>query len=143
MSGSISAGTRVLGALGLALMSTGAFAVPDHWTDWTGSDLDPGPGFRRAGVDDNPNLHDRRDLYERPGRRLLPGHWRDRLLHQPRCRHLADESTLVDNRPTGTDIIALQYAGSQTLSFTEAIANPVFAFVSLNFNGYGFDHFEY
>lgn len=48
-------------------------------------------------------------------------------------------STAVDNRPTGSDIIALRYAGTQTLTFSQAIANPVFAFVSLNGNGYAFD----
>lgn len=48
-------------------------------------------------------------------------------------------SAVVDNRPTGSDQIALQYAGSQTLQFSQAIANPVFAFISLNGNGYGFD----
>lgn len=48
-------------------------------------------------------------------------------------------SSAVDNRPTGTDIIALQHRGTQTLQFSQAIANPVFAFVSLNGNGYGFD----
>lgn len=48
-------------------------------------------------------------------------------------------STAVDNRPTGTDIIALSRAGNQTLTFSQTIANPVFAFVSLNGNGYAFD----
>jgi hypothetical protein len=48
-------------------------------------------------------------------------------------------SAAVDNRPTDTDIIALQFAGTQTLTFSQAIANPVFAFVSLNGNGYAFD----
>jgi len=48
-------------------------------------------------------------------------------------------SATVDNRPTGSDQIALQFAGSQTLKFSQAIANPVFAFISLNGNGYGFD----
>ncbi len=48
-------------------------------------------------------------------------------------------SGAVDNRPTGSDQIALQYAGAQTLQFSQAIANPVFAFISLNGNGYGFD----
>jgi hypothetical protein len=48
-------------------------------------------------------------------------------------------SAVVDNRPTGTDIIALQFSGTQTLHFSQAIANPVFAFVSLNGNGYAFD----
>lgn len=47
-------------------------------------------------------------------------------------------SAEVDNIPTGTDIIALQYAGSQTLTFSQTIANPVFSFVSLNGNGYAF-----
>lgn len=48
-------------------------------------------------------------------------------------------SALVDNIPTGTDIVALQYAGTQRLSFSETIANPVFSYVSLNGNGYAFD----
>ena len=47
-------------------------------------------------------------------------------------------SSVVDNIPTGVDIIALQFAGSQTLTFSQAIANPVFSFVSLNGNGYRF-----
>ncbi len=48
-------------------------------------------------------------------------------------------STAVDNRPTGTDIVALSKAGTQTLTFSQTIANPVFAFASLNGNGYAFD----
>ena len=48
-------------------------------------------------------------------------------------------SANVANIPTGTDIIALQYAGQQNLSFSEAVANPVFSYVSLNGNGYAFD----
>jgi hypothetical protein len=47
-------------------------------------------------------------------------------------------SALVDNPPTGTDIVALRFAGNQTLSFSQAIANPVFSYVSLNGNGYAF-----
>ena len=48
-------------------------------------------------------------------------------------------STVVENIPFGTDLIALKNAGSQTLTFSEVIANPVFSYVSLNGNGYGFD----
>ncbi len=48
-------------------------------------------------------------------------------------------STAVSNIPTGTDLIALQYAGNQTLTFSQTIANPVFSYVSLNGNGYAFD----
>jgi hypothetical protein len=47
-------------------------------------------------------------------------------------------SALVDNIPTGTDIVALQRAGNQTLTFSQSIANPVFSYVSLNGNGYAF-----
>ena len=45
----------------------------------------------------------------------------------------------VANIPTGTDIVALRFAGSQTLTFSVEIANLVFSYVSLNGNGYGFD----
>ena len=48
-------------------------------------------------------------------------------------------SSAVSNIPTGTDIIALQYAGNQTLTFSQTIANPVFSYVSLNGNGYAFN----
>ena len=48
-------------------------------------------------------------------------------------------SDVVENIPTGTDLVALKFAGSQTLTFSEVIANPVFSYVSLNGNGYAFD----
>jgi hypothetical protein len=48
-------------------------------------------------------------------------------------------SNLVDNIPTAAEMIALRFAGSQSLSFSESIANPVFSYVSLNGNGYAFD----
>ena len=47
-------------------------------------------------------------------------------------------SSAVDNAPTNTDIVRLQFAGEQTLSFSESIANLVFTYVSLNANGYRF-----
>lgn len=139
MSGSISAGTRVLGALGLTLMSTGAFAVPYYWTDWTGSDLDPGAGFQAQGSMTTPTSTIGVTYTNARGVGFYQATGGTDYYTNRGAGTSPYESTLVDNRPTGTDIIALQYAGSQTLSFTEAIANPVFAFVSLNFNGYGFD----
>ncbi|PNY36622.1 hypothetical protein C2E31_12300 [Rhodopirellula baltica] len=45
----------------------------------------------------------------------------------------------VTNIPSGTDIIALNRAGEQSLVFSKPIANPVFSYVSLNGNGYAFD----
>lgn len=47
-------------------------------------------------------------------------------------------SALVDNPPPDSDIVALNAAGNQTLTFSQAIANPVFSYVSLNGNGYAF-----
>lgn len=48
-------------------------------------------------------------------------------------------STEVSNTPTASEMIALKYAGSQTLSFSESVANIVFSYISLNGNGYSFD----
>jgi hypothetical protein len=48
-------------------------------------------------------------------------------------------SSEVDNTPTAAEMIALQNAGSQTLVFSESVANIVFSYVSLNTNGYSFD----
>lgn len=48
-------------------------------------------------------------------------------------------STVVDNIPTASEMIALEFAGSQTLSFSESVANVVFSYVSLNDNGYSFN----
>jgi hypothetical protein len=48
-------------------------------------------------------------------------------------------SPTVDNPPTSTDIIALSSASAKTITFSQAITNPLFAVVSLNGNGYQFD----
>ncbi|WEF24257.1 VPLPA-CTERM sorting domain-containing protein [Paracoccus sp. S3-43] len=45
----------------------------------------------------------------------------------------------VDNRPPAAELIALQYAGPQTLSFSKAVANLYLSYVSLNGNGWRFD----
>ena len=48
-------------------------------------------------------------------------------------------SASVSNIPKGCDVMALRYEGNQTLTFSVPVANPVFAFMSLNGNGYAFD----
>lgn len=130
---------HALAAISLAITSIGANGVPFFWTDWTGGDLNPGTGFQAQGTITtttstvtvtytNPNgvgfyqPSGGTDYYTGGAGATSPY-----------------TSALVDNRPTGTDIIALQFAGTQTLQFSQAIANPVFAFVSLNGNGYAFD----
>lgn len=128
---------QALAVASLAFAGFAAHAAPVYWTDWTTGDLlgqgtittptstvtvtydnPQGIGFYQAsgGI----------DYWQNAG-----GGRNDAISPYT--------SALVDNSPTGTDIVALQFAGMQTLTFSEAIANPVFAYVSLNGNGYAFD----
>jgi hypothetical protein len=116
-----------------------AQAVPFFWTDWTGGDLDPGAGFQAQGTITT-STSSVTATYTNP---------RGVGFYQPSGgtdyytggagSTSPYTSTLVDNRPTGSDIIALQFSGPQTLQFSQPVANPVFAYVSLNGNGYAFN----
>lgn len=133
---------KVLVAVLSALATGIASAAPIYWTDWTGSDLDPGVGFQGQGTITTPTstvtvtyTNAKGIGFYQPSGGI--DYWQNG--HSGRDDAISPyTSTVVDNSPTGTDIIALQYAGSQTLQFSQAIANPVFAFVSLNGNGYAF-----
>jgi len=128
-----------LTTLALASASSGANAALIHWTDWSGGDLDAGAGFQAQGTITTPTSTVT-VTYTNPN---------GIAFYQPSGGYdyytggtaptSPYTSAAVDNRPTGTDIIALQYAGTQSLQFSQTIANPVFAFVSLNGNGYAFD----
>ncbi len=48
-------------------------------------------------------------------------------------------SAMVANGPSSADIVALRYAGNQSLSFSQPVENLAFSVVSLNGNGYGFN----
>jgi hypothetical protein len=48
-------------------------------------------------------------------------------------------SSIVDNAPATSDIIALSTATTKTLTFSQPVDNLFFAVVSLNRNGYRFD----
>ena len=133
---------RALVAAALAVACGAASAVPFFWTDWTGTDLDPGTGFQAQGTITT-TTSSVGVTYTNP---LGVGFYQpsggiDYYANGNTASGTISPytSTLVSNRPTGTDIIALQFAGTQTLQFSETIANPVFAFVSLNRNGYAFD----
>jgi len=129
-------------ALALALSAGGASAAQIYWTDWTGSDLDPGVGFKGVGTITTSNSTvsvtytnpQGISFYETGGGTYYYSNGTDGPTGTSPFT-----STAVDNRPATTDIVALNRAGLQTLSFSQAIANPVFAYVSLNGNGYGFD----
>lgn len=131
-----------IAAAALACIGQLASAAPIFWTDWTSSSSAngftatgsittttstvgvtytnaQGVGFYQTGASGET------DWWAGQGGRANPG-------ISPYT------STKVDNIPTGTDMIGLSKKGSQTLTFSQAIANPVFAFISLNFNGYAF-----
>ena len=126
----------------LALVAGAAHAAPVFWTDWTGGDLDPGVGFQAQGTITTSTSSVTVTYTNAKGVAFYQSnggidYWVNGTDGPNGTSPYT--SSLVDNRPTGTDIIALQYAGSQTLQFSQAIANPVFSYVSLNGNGYAFD----
>lgn len=129
--------------LALALSAGGASAATIFWTDWTGGDLDTGPGFQAQGTITTGTSTVTVTYTNAQGIGFYqPSGGIDYWQNNPGGRDPSKSpytSTAVDNIPTGTDIIALSKLGQQTLAFSQAIANPVFAFVSLNGNGYAFN----
>ena len=130
------------GVVLVLVVTAGALeAAPIFWTDWTGTDTCQGQCFEAAGTITTPTATVGVTYNNPQGVGFyntgLPGeidYWTPRtpVTNSPYT------SAAVDNVPTGTDMIALQFAGNQTLTFSETIANPVFGFVSLNVNGYAF-----
>lgn len=122
----------------LAFVAAGtAGAAPIYWTDWQGGDLDTGPGFKAQGTITTSTSTVTVTYTNAAGVGFYQpsggtDYWGPRNSTSPYT------SSTVDNAPTGTDIIALRYAGNQTLTFSQSVANPVFAVVSLNGNGYAF-----
>jgi hypothetical protein len=131
---------QVLATAIMAAVGASASAAPIFWTDWTGSNS-ANAGFQGQGTITT-NTATINVTYRNPigvGFYQTAGgtdFWANRFGAPGPSPYT---SAVVDNRPTGTDIIALRYQGTQTLTFSEAIANPVFAFASLNGNGYAFD----
>lgn len=134
--------TLVLALWSGLFLSTPASAALVYWTDWTGGDLLTGTPFEAQGTITTPTSTvtvtytnpQGIGFYQPSGGAYYWSNGSDGPAGTSPYT-----SALVDNRPSSTDIIALQSAGSQTLKFSQAIANPVFSYVSLNGNGYGFD----
>lgn len=134
---------HALGSIAIVIFTGAASAAPIFWADWTGSDQDVGSGFQAQGTITT-STSAVTVTYANP---LGVGFYQpsggtDYWQNNQEGRDPATSpytSAAVDNVPTDTDIIALRFAGLQSLSFSQAIANPVFAFVSLNGNGYAFD----
>lgn len=120
------------------LASTGlAAAAPVYWTDWQSSNPNA-VGFEGTGVITTPTSTVTVTYTNARGISFYDtgagfNYW---SYGNPVSPYV---SAAVDNRPANSDQIALRFAGSQTLQFSQSVANPVFAFISLNGNGYGFD----
>jgi hypothetical protein len=119
--------------------ATTAYAVPIHWVDWTSV---PNPNTVLGNIITTSSTVD--VTYNNPqgilDAQIAGGtdFWQNnRSGRNPATSPYT--SAEVDNIPTGTDIIRLQFAGDQSLFFSETIANPLFSYVSLNGNGYAFD----
>ncbi len=131
--------SRVSFAITLATTAAVAQAVPFYWTNWTGTDLDPGVGFRAQGTITTPTSTVTTTYTNARGVGFYQPSGGTDYYTGGTGPTSPYTSTLVDNRPTGSDIIALQFSGPQTLQFSQLVANPVFAYVSLNGNGYAFN----
>ncbi len=125
-----------LGAV-LAVAGSSAVAAPIFWTDWTTSTATT--GFQGNGTITTPTSTVAVTYTNANGIGFYQPSGGIDYWTGGSASTSPYTSTAVDNRPTGTDIIALSQAGTQSLTFSQAIANPVFAFVSLNGNGYAFD----
>jgi hypothetical protein len=129
----------MVSAVSAMLLASSAAAVPFYWTDWQGSDQDAGAGFRGQGTITTPTSTVTVTYSNPQGVGFYQSSGGTDYYTGGSGATSPYTSSLVDNRPTGSDIIGLAFRGSQRLEFSEAIANPVFAFVSLNGNGYAFD----
>lgn len=115
------------------------------WTDWTGGDLDLLAGFEGVGTITTPTSEVDVTYTNPQGIAFFqssggPDYYANGFFGTTRDPATSPyTSDVVANIPTGTDIVGLQFAGTQTLTFSEPVANPVFAYVSLNGNGYAFD----
>ncbi len=136
---------RVISTLMLGLLwgfSFTASSAPIFWTDWTTGST-TGSAFEGHGtittatstVDVTYNNPQGIAFFQNSGG---IDYWQNNRAGRDPVRS-PYTSDLVDNIPTGTDIVGLRWSGNQTLTFSEAVANPVFSYVSLNGNGYGFD----
>jgi hypothetical protein len=131
---SLTLATLLLGLGAAAPASAGVV----NWVDWTSSDTDHVYGIITVGTATVGVTY----TGERGFIQTTCGanYWVQAAATNPYT------SSVVDNPPDGTsdvtkrcDLIALRYATSKTLEFSEPVTNPLFAVVSLNGNGYRFD----
>ncbi len=125
-----------------------------YWADWlSGTPVSPNVAFTGTGTITTGTGTIVNVTYDNPqgiyqfdtGGSVAYDQWSALGTHIRDAATSAYTSDEVANIPTDTDMVMLRYEGPQTLTFRDAgnalvdVANPVFAFISLNGNGYGFD----
>ncbi len=146
---SFSRNLRALVTVGLLVTGTATHALVVNWIDWqSASALN---GFTAVGTITTPTStvtvtynNPNGIAFFQNGAAGETDYWRQGGFgslgrNAATSPYTSTGPTGVDNIPVGTDLIALQFAGTQTLTFSEAIANPYFSYISLNGNGYAFN----
>src|SRR5687767_11477738 len=111
--------SQAFAALALLLCSCfAAIAAPVFWTDWLGSDTDSGPGFIGQGLITTATSTVNVTYTNAQGIGFYQSSGADTDYWTPRIpvSNSPYTSALVDNPPPDSDIVALQFAGNQTLS---------------------------
>ena len=127
----------------IALASTASLsAVTINWTDWTAdiSSSTPEPGFTAVGnITTSTTNVDVTYQNDQGIGFFQTGTGFDYFRNSLGPADSPYTSSYVENIPTASEMIALRFAGPQTLSFSQTVENLVFSYVSLNGNGYAFD----
>lgn len=119
------------------LVTAPALAVQVKWTDWTAGSSDEKTVYGTIVTDTSTIAV----TYSNPQTYafLQTGSGTDYWENWRGAVNSPYTSAVVDNIPTASEMIALDRAGMQTLTFSETVANPFFSYISLNGNGYAFD----
>lgn len=113
----------IAGVLAGLVAAGGAGAATISWTDWTGSGVQSASGTLQVGMT-SVNVAYSGDYYfaQTAGG---TNYW------NPSAPYL---SAAVSNAPPASDIIALGAGGTKTITFSQAVVDPIFALVSWNGN---------
>lgn len=109
----------------LLAAATPAQAVPISWTDWTGQSTAASQVFGTLAVGASTVDVTYTGAYTFAQTSGGTNYW------NPATPYL---STTVDNAPPASDIIALNAGGSKTITFSQAVVDPLLALVSWNRN---------
>lgn len=122
--------TNVVLASLLTLTSAAAFAAQVSWTDWTAVTTAAPGAVGTLSVGANTVNVSYSGTYSFVLTNGGTNYW------TPTAPYL---STVVDNAPPASDIIALRTGGTKTISFSQAVQDPLIALVSWNGNVVDFD----